>query len=219
MILELKKVSKHLDLKKRSYSVKEATFSLVQGQSLAILGANPTGSLDLMKLIAGAIYPSQGTIVRHGCSLAVIGDSLTFHRELTGEQNMRFLCKLYGASAKIIIPKVAAFTGLSALFKKKTKSYTPQQKRKIALTLPLFLDVDIYVINGNIGHPDAKFSSRYNELFTEKILNRTLIIHSADLDFIKKHASAAAIVHDNGDVVFKDVIAEGLDEYKKVNAS
>lgn len=220
MIVDFIKVSRFSDTKLKQFSINEASFSLNPQQHLAVLGKNEAGTSDLIKLLSGSIQPTSGKILRYDASSAHLGDASTFHRELTGEENIRFMCKLYGATAKHIIPEVASLTGLGKVLKKRVKSYAPPQRRKIALALPLFLDVKMYIIDdgfGGIGHPDAQFSERYSQLVKQKSQEKTLIIRSNNLPLLKSYTIAAVIVKDGGKVIFKDTLEKGLEESNDIN--
>jgi len=75
---------------------RDATIDLPKGKSIALLGRNGAGKSTLMSMLAGEIRPDQGEILINGSISWPVGFMGSFHPDLTGAQNMRFLARVYG---------------------------------------------------------------------------------------------------------------------------
>ncbi|MEM9845080.1 MAG: ATP-binding cassette domain-containing protein, partial [Pseudomonadota bacterium] len=72
------------------------SLSLPVGKSLALLGRNGAGKSTLLQLIAGTLKPDSGYIRSAGTISWPVGFAGSFHPDLTGGQNIRFIARIYG---------------------------------------------------------------------------------------------------------------------------
>lgn len=69
------------------------------GASVGLLGRNGAGKSTLLRMIAGTISPSSGRVVSDGSISWPVGFAGSFHGELTGAQNVRFVARIYGVDS------------------------------------------------------------------------------------------------------------------------
>src|ERR1700728_1509886 len=94
----------------------DINFQLGRGENLGILGRNGAGKSTLIRLISGAERPTSGRILRGmrvSWPLAFAG---AFAHNLTGLDNLKFVCRVYGVSYKPLLPFIEEFTELGAFF-------------------------------------------------------------------------------------------------------
>jgi len=72
------------------------TLTLPTGRSLALLGRNGSGKSTLLQMIAGTMRADSGSIFSDGTISWPVGFGGSFHGELTGAQNVRFIARIYG---------------------------------------------------------------------------------------------------------------------------
>ena len=85
------------------------SFTVQKGERIGILGRNGVGKSTLVRLISGVEYPSSGKIVR-GMSVSwPLAFSGGFQGSLTGLDNLRFICRVYGADFKKALDFVEDF--------------------------------------------------------------------------------------------------------------
>ena len=84
------------------------------GEKVGIFGRNGAGKSTLIRLISGAESPTSGTIKR-GMSISwPLAFSGAFQGTLTGMDNLRFICRVYGTDIEQAIPRVQEFSELGA---------------------------------------------------------------------------------------------------------
>ena len=66
------------------------------GVSVALLGRNGAGKSSLMEMIGGSSKPDLGSIEIAGSMSWPVGFSGSFHRDMTGAQNTKFIARVYG---------------------------------------------------------------------------------------------------------------------------
>ena len=66
------------------------------GQRLGILGVNGSGKSTLVRLLSGASKPTKGKVTRAMSVSWPLGLTGGFQTKLTGLDNVRFICRVYG---------------------------------------------------------------------------------------------------------------------------
>ena len=76
--------------------LRDVTFQLQRGQCMGVVGDNGAGERSLLKLVAGTLQPSVGTVRRSGRVTAILELGSGFHPEFTGRENLFFGGQLIG---------------------------------------------------------------------------------------------------------------------------
>ena len=64
--------------------------------SVALLGRNGAGKSTLLKILSGNMEATSGEILTDGSISWPVGFAGSFHPELTGAQNVKFVARIYG---------------------------------------------------------------------------------------------------------------------------
>ena len=80
------------------------------GASIALLGRNGAGKSSLLKMIAGTMRPTSGRIEISGNVSWPVGFAGSFHADLTGLQNIRFVARIYGVDSDALEAFVRDFS-------------------------------------------------------------------------------------------------------------
>ena len=116
-MLSVEHVSKVYETRSGPYRVfDDISFTLERGRHIGILGRNGAGKSTLIRLISGAERPTTGRIrrgMRVSWPLAFVG---AFAGNLTGLDNLKFVCRAYGVDYKPLIPWVENFCELGGFF-------------------------------------------------------------------------------------------------------
>ena len=96
-MIHLDRLTKYFPMRGgRKIIVENLTATFPTGASVALLGRNGAGKSTLLKLIAGTIRPTSGQVLSTGTISYPVGFAGSFHPDLTGVQNTRFVGRLYG---------------------------------------------------------------------------------------------------------------------------
>ena len=94
------------------------------GVNTAVLGLNGSGKSTLIRLIGGAELPDSGRIIRKSTVSWPIGFTGCFHGSLTGRENLRFVCRIYGADIRKVTSYVEEFSELGEYLDMPFKTYS-----------------------------------------------------------------------------------------------
>ncbi len=175
------------------------------GERVAILGRNGAGKSTLIRLISGVELPTTGTIKRTMSVSWPIGLVGGFAPALTGNDNIRFIARVYGKSAKAIQAQVEEFANLGKFLSEPVNSYSTGMRARLNFALSLAIDFDCYLIDEIISVGDQRFARRSHEELFEKRSQRSLILASHSSEVIRSYCSRAIVLHGGKAKTFDDI--------------
>ena len=181
------------------------SFVLPKGQKLAVLGRNGAGKSTLIRLLGRVELPSSGTIERQMSLSWPLGLTGGFQGSLTGNDNMRFIARIYNVNFDYIKDYVDDFAELGKYLSEPLKTYSMGMRARFAFALSLAIDFDCYLIDEVIAVGDQRFQRRSHEELFEKRADRSLILASHSGEIIKSYCSSALILHRGRGKVFTDL--------------
>lgn len=164
------------------------------GEKIGILGRNGAGKSTLIRMISGAELPTAGKIRRNMSVSWPLAFGGAFQGSLTGMDNLRFICRVYGADAKAAEPFVQEFSELGYYLREPVKSYSAGMRARLAFAISMAIEFDCFLIDEIVAVGDSRFHEKcHHELF-ERRRDRSLIIVSHDAGYIREHCDRAAVL-------------------------
>jgi capsular polysaccharide transport system ATP-binding protein len=180
-------------------------FSLQPGEKLALLGRNGAGKSTLIRLVSGAELPTEGSVER-GMSVSwPVGLNGAVAGTMTGNDNIRFVARVYGKPFQDIREFVDDFAQLGKYLSEPVRSYSTGMRARLNFALSLALDFDCYLIDEIIVVGDPRFQRRSQEELFERRADRSLILASHIPQIVREYCSRALILHRGRGKMFDDV--------------
>lgn len=175
------------------------------GLRLGILGRNGAGKSTMIRLLSGAERQSSGHIYR-GMSVSwPLAFGGAFQSSLTGLDNLRFICRIYGIDWRGAVPFVEEFSELGTYLREPVKTYSSGMRARLAFAISMVVEFDCFLIDEIIAVGDVRFHQKcHTELF-EKRGERSMVIVSHDAGYIREHCDRAAVLKDRQLHHFDDV--------------
>jgi capsular polysaccharide transport system ATP-binding protein len=187
-----------------------------RGEKIGILGRNGSGKSTLIRLISGAERPTSGTITR-GMSVSwPLAFGGAFQGTLTGLDNLRFICRVYGTSAEDKIHYVQEFSELGKYFREPVKTYSSGMRARLAFAISMVVEFDCFLIDEVISVGDARFHDKCRQELFENRRDRAMIMVSHEAHNIREHCDRACVIHDGVLHEFTDI--DAAYEYYNRNA-
>lgn len=219
MILEFKNVSKHYVTPKGIVPIiNNTSFKIEKGDNFGVLGLNGAGKSTTLRMIAGSELPSSGSVRRFVKFSWPLGFSGSFNGSLSGEENLRFACRIYGVPIEETLNYVYDFTELGKKLKQPLKTYSSGMRQKLAYGLSMAIDFEVYLIDETLAVGDKRFRKKCDLVFTEKAKHSNLILVSHDMNTIKKYSDKIMLIHEGNTTIYDDV-DEAISMYLKLEPS
>ncbi|MFX4296231.1 ABC transporter ATP-binding protein [Sulfitobacter sp. DFL-23] len=122
---------------------------------VTLLGRNGAGKSSLLRMVAGTMEPTSGRIVSNGTISWPVGFAGSFHNELTGAQNVRFVARIYGVDTGDLVDFVQGFAEVGQHFHLPLKSYSSGMKSRLAFGTSMGIAFDTYLIDEVTAVGDA----------------------------------------------------------------
>jgi capsular polysaccharide transport system ATP-binding protein len=167
-----------------------------RGDKLGILGRNGAGKSTLIRLIGGIERPTTGAVTRSmqiSWPLAFTG---AFQTALTGIDNVRFICRIYGRRFEDVIDFVEDFSQLGRFLKEPVRVYSSGMRMRLAFAISLMIDFDCYLIDEVVAVGDARFQQRSQAELFDARQDRAIILVSHDATYVRSHCDRAAVLHE-----------------------
>ncbi len=169
---------------------------LEPGRNVGILGRNGAGKSTLIRLLSGAEQPTSGRIYR-GMSVSwPLAFGGAFQTHLTGLDNLKFVCRIYGVDYKPLIPFVEEFTELGVYFREPVSHYSMGMVTRLAFALSMAIEFDCFLIDEAMTVGDARFHERCHVELFQKRRDRAFILVSHDANSIRQYCERACVLHD-----------------------
>lgn len=196
-MLSLEHVTKVYDTRHGVHHVlRDINLSLGRGRNIGILGRNGAGKSTLIRLIGGAERPTSGRVIRTmsvSWPLAFVG---AFAYNMTGLDNLKFICRIYGIDHRKALPFVEDFTELGVFLREPMEHYSHGMLSRLAFSLSMAVEFDCFLIDEMMVVGDARFHARCEyELFTKR-KDRAFILVSHDARAIRERCENAVVLHE-----------------------
>jgi capsular polysaccharide transport system ATP-binding protein len=183
----------------------EVSFTVQRGEKVAVLGRNGAGKSTLMRLLGGVEVPTSGRIEQTMSLSWPLGLQGGFQGSLTGNDNLRFIARIYNKPFDYIRAYVDDFAELGKFLSEPLKTYSTGMRARFAFALSLAIDFDCYLIDEIIAAGDQRFQRRSHEELFDKRADRAMILASHVSEIIRSYCSCALVLHRGRGKVFHDM--------------
>ena len=183
----------------------DVSLTVMPGEKVALLGRNGAGKSTLIRLLGGVELPSAGTIERTMTVSWPVGLEGGVGGTMTGNDNIRFMARIYNKKFEDIRDYVDDFAQLGKFLSEPVRTYSTGMRARLNFALSFAIDFDCYLIDEIIAAGDQRFQRRSQEEVFEKRADRSLILASHIPELVKQSCSRALIIHHGRAKMFDDL--------------
>lgn len=214
MSVRLENVSKTFHLNGiRTQIAKNVSLEIPRGKSIALLGRNGAGKSSLLQLIAGAIQPDTGRIITTGSVSWPVGFMGSFHADLTGAQNARFLARVYGVDTESLLDFVAEFSELGKHFHQPVRSYSSGMRSRLGFGCSMGIHFDTYLVDEVTAVGDASFRDKSEAMFLDRVKTSGAIFVSHSMSSIRRVCDSAVVL-EGGQLGYYESLEAGITRHE-----
>ncbi|NDV02631.1 ABC transporter ATP-binding protein [Pseudoroseicyclus tamaricis] len=192
--------------------VNDVTMTLPSKTGIALLGRNGAGKSTLLRMIAGTTDPTSGDILSDGTISFPVGYSGSFHPDMTGSQNVRFVARIYGIDTDALIDYVRDFAELGKHFNLPIRSYSSGMKARLSFGVSMGLKFDTYLLDEITAVGDAAFKRKSEAVFQDRLKDSGAIYVSHSMGGVKQLCTAGMVL-EGGKLTYYDDLDEAIDRH------
>lgn len=195
--------------------LKDISFVIPKNVSVGIVGRNGAGKSTLLRLIGGTDYPSKGHVERRCRVSWPMGFGGGLQGSLTGRQNAKFVCRIYGHESDIEekLAFIQDFAEIGTAFDEPIRTYSSGMRSRLQFGLSLAFNFDVYISDEVTATGDAAFKKKAADAFKNLVGQSSLIMVSHGEGTLKQFCTAGIYLH-NGQADWYDNLEDALAAYK-----
>ncbi len=153
----------HGDAGGRFFALRDVSFRLEAGESMAVVGRNGAGKSTLLSLVAGLARPDGGRVTVEGRVAALLELGSGFHPDLTGMENLRLNASLLGLSRRRteeVSGAIAEFADIGDFLREPLRTYSTGMLMRLAFAVAVHVDPDILIVDEVLAVGDLPFQTK-----------------------------------------------------------
>jgi Cu-processing system ATP-binding protein len=190
----------------RVEAVREVSFDLPEGQTVALVGHNGAGKTTLMKLMLGLIRPTGGSITVMGEDpaagefaarrrLGYLPENVSFNAALTGQETLAFYARLKREPAKAV-GTLLDRVGLTHAAGRRVGTYSKGMRQRLGLAQALLGEPRVLLLDEPTTGLDPALRHSFYEI-VEELWGRgaTVLLSSHALTELEERAGRVVIMN------------------------
>ena len=197
-------------------ALQDATFEIMRGEAVGIIGRNGSGKSTLLQIIAGTLYPSSGTVEVHGRIAALLELGSGFNPEFSGRENVYLNGKILGLSRKEIDDRfndIVNFSEIGDFIDRPVKTYSSGMFVRLAFSVQVFSQPEILIIDEALSVGDVFFQQKCFKYIRElQARGTTLLFVSHDMVAVRSICTRVLLMN-HGNLEFNGAPEEAVSRY------
>ncbi|HEX8687013.1 MAG TPA: ABC transporter ATP-binding protein [Pyrinomonadaceae bacterium] len=145
------------------WALRDVSFEVGRGESLAVIGANGAGKSTLLKVLYGIIKPDAGRVRVGGRVGALIELGTGFNPVLTGRENVRVNAALLGfprRQADDLMGRVEEFAGLGGFMDTPVQYYSSGMAARLSFAVAAHMKPDVLLVDEVLAVGDINYQRK-----------------------------------------------------------
>ena len=197
-----------------SYIARDITVTFPTRRSIALLGRNGAGKSTLLRIISGSMRPTQGRVLSSGSISWSVGFQGSFHPDLSGAQNVKFVARIYDVDPKAVADFVEFFAELGSQFHEPLRTYSAGMRARLAFGLSMSMRFDTYLIDEVTSVGDGAFRQKCEDYLSDRLEESSAIVVSHGIPLLRRICDAGAVL-ENGRLEYFDDLEDAIARHQE----
>lgn len=168
------------------YALRDVSFSVKRGDSVALIGKNGSGKSTLLKILAGVMHPTKGETIVNGSIAPLIELGAGFDFELTARENIYLNGAILGFDRNFMdahFEEIVDFSELREFINVPLKNYSSGMVARLGFAIATIIKADILIVDEVLAVGDFQFQEKCKAKIAELLEGGTTLLfvsHSAD---------------------------------------
>ena len=196
------------------WALRDVSFDLVNGESLAVIGPNGAGKSTLLQVLAGIITPSEGELDVRGQISSLLTLGAGFDQELTGRDNIWLAGAFMGMEHEEMarrIEGIIAFADIGLFIDAPIKTYSSGMRARLGFSIATSVDPDILLLDEVLATGDEVFRAKSKARVLELAAGaKAIVLVTHDMQWVTEFCNRAMLL-ENGHIVAEGKPQEVVD--------
>ncbi len=200
------------------WALRDVSFELDKGRSLALIGSNGAGKTTILKLLANITKPTSGQVIANGKLSALIELGAGFHPDLTGRENIYLNGTILGLSRKQIdrrFDEIVAFSEIERFIETPVKRYSSGMTVRLGFAVAACIEPDILLVDEVLAVGDALFQQKCLQRIQSLLQNGTSIIFVSHNFYLIRAVCDLALYLDHGQIKAEGQTLDVIAKYER----
>ncbi len=199
------------------WRLRHASLSVVEGESLAIVGGKGSGREALLRLAAGTLVPDEGTVRRRVPFVPMIELARTLMRTYTVRQNIYLVGAHVGMTPDEVtekLPWIVSFAGVEGILDKYLGTTPPIIRQKLAWSIAMATEARAYAIEQVLVVGDREFRQRcWTQVDRLREDGATFLLASDSQKQFRRFCDRAVLL-DGGTIVAETTVPDAIAQWR-----
>ena len=170
------------------WALQDMSLEVLPGESIGLVGSNGAGKSTTLKLFAGKLRPTTGSVEVGGRLSSILELGTGFQPQLTGRQNARLNSLFMGLlpwEADRQVEQIIEFAEIGQHADQPLSTYSSGMQARLAFAALTTLEPEILILDEALATGDARFAAKCND-YLRKLCRSgcTTIVASHDVRFL-----------------------------------
>lgn len=193
------------------WALRDVSFRLVSGESLAVIGPNGAGKSTLLQVLAGIIVPSAGALTVTGRISSLLTLGAGFDQDLTGRENILLAGAFMGmthAETKERLEPIVEFADIGEFIDAPIRTYSTGMRARLGFAIATSVDPDVLLLDEVLATGDQVFREKSKARVLELVRQaKAIVLVTHDMTWVTEYCNRAILL-EHGHVVAEGDPAE-----------
>lgn len=212
------KTIKHQVTYDEFWALKDVSFRVNRGDALGLIGLNGSGKSTMLKVIAGVLKPTKGTVTVNGSVAPLIELGAGFDADLTARENVFLNGAILGHPRSEMVnyyEDIVEFSELREFMDVPVKNFSSGMVARLAFAIATIGIPDILIVDEALSVGDFRFQEKCEQRIQRMIDQGTTILFvSHSIAQVEKLCNKIVWL-DHGNVKRSGDVKEICEEYKR----
>ena len=180
------------------WALRDASFAIMQGESVGVLGPNGAGKSTLLQVLAGILVPSEGMVDVDGHVSSLLTLGVGFDEELSGTDNIRLAGAFMGLDHGLVeerLPAIVDYAEIGQFIDAPIKTYSAGMRARLGFAIATSVEPDILLLDEVLATGDAAFREKSKARVLELVREaKAIVLVTHDMNWVTEYCNRAILI-------------------------
>ena len=198
------------------WALKDVSFSIKRGDALGLIGLNGSGKSTMLKIIAGVLKPTKGSVAVRGEVAPLIELGAGFDPELTARENIFLNGAILGYPQEMLkerFDEIIDFAELKDFVDVPVKNFSSGMTTRLGFSIATIYTPDILIVDEILAVGDFAFQKKCEKRIGDMLNSgTTLLLVSHSTEQVRRICDRAVLIN-KGKMLIEDDVDTVCDLY------